>query len=285
MAGDQTPARPGRDTFRKRWVDTEDWRVPQRPLDLQRFEGIRRAARSAWEDDARKWGESATTYRGQHCTKTLDEPTQRRVRPSSPTRRMRPHPPEVFLVTKLHSVSGYFNSAAENPRGRSNKYAGPSTSCRKPRNSQRAINKEVLETVFANSQLAQAAKAWMELAPDIDRRAVQDFAESLLKLHGRSLQGGPPEKSYISQALSKHIKPDCIVPMNQWLRRAGNKETMALESLLKTLSTALLGAQHAGLYSHDSLGGKPWKQRIAEYQIHPEWVTQPWHTEYHYSAQ
>ncbi|KAL0970603.1 hypothetical protein UPYG_G00244320 [Umbra pygmaea] len=61
-------------------------------LDTGEFERIRQAARLAWQRDTLQRENSPTTYGGQHSTKTLDEPTWSRVRPSSPTRRHRPHP-------------------------------------------------------------------------------------------------------------------------------------------------------------------------------------------------
>ncbi|XP_015200171.2 uncharacterized protein [Lepisosteus oculatus] len=274
----------GKEVFKKRWFDTEDWELLQRPLDPYEFERIRRVARSSWEADTRKRLESFTTYRGQHCTKTLDEPTQCRVRPSSPTRMEKPHPSEVFLVTKLHTVSGYFNSvdhhAVGNARGGSNSYTEPSTSFRSPLKKQRDGNGEVLEMVFCSSQLAQAARAWMNLAPEAESKAVQDLAVSMFQERGSSLKEGSPAHSYISQAMSKHIRPECIVPMNQWLRRAGKEETAAVASLLKTLSTDPQRAQRRGPGQREALG-----HRASDFQIHPEWVTQPWHSQYRHSQE
>nr|XP_015200172.1 PREDICTED: uncharacterized protein LOC107077082 isoform X2 [Lepisosteus oculatus] len=223
----------GKEVFKKRWFDTEDWELLQRPLDPYEFERIRRVARSSWEADTRKRLESFTTYRGQHCTKTLDEPTQCRVRPSSPTRMEKPHPSEVFLVTKLHTVSGYFNSVDHHAVGNAR-----------------------------------------------ESKAVQDLAVSMFQERGSSLKEGSPAHSYISQAMSKHIRPECIVPMNQWLRRAGKEETAAVASLLKTLSTDPQRAQRRGPGQREALG-----HRASDFQIHPEWVTQPWHSQYRHSQE
>ncbi|MGH0188095.1 UNVERIFIED_CONTAM: hypothetical protein FKN15_027898 [Acipenser sinensis] len=91
----------------------------------------------------------------------------------------------------------------------------------------------------------------------------------------------PP--SNINQALSKH-NLDCVMSRNRWLRKAGKEETTAVEELIKTLSMNRRAVPtccpHFHVTSFDSLGVKHLKPKIYDYQISPEWVTQPWHTQY-----
>ncbi|XP_061189356.1 uncharacterized protein LOC133197374 [Saccostrea echinata] len=51
---------------------------------------------------------SATTYDFQFKPKYLDQPTP--SRPTSPTRKNKPHPPLVFLTNRLHYIPGYHNA-------------------------------------------------------------------------------------------------------------------------------------------------------------------------------
>ncbi|GCC32968.1 hypothetical protein chiPu_0011432 [Chiloscyllium punctatum] len=59
------------------------------------FDKIRQKASTAWTEEHEHRLRSITTYSAEHRIKQLDEPTQGRVRPNSPTRLHRPHPPEV----------------------------------------------------------------------------------------------------------------------------------------------------------------------------------------------
>ncbi|KAI0214713.1 hypothetical protein LSAT2_000158 [Lamellibrachia satsuma] len=71
---------------------------------------IRLRAKEVWLQPI----ERETTYDNYYKDQlaVLDEPTSHRIRPSSPTRLNRPHPPLVFLANRLHSVPGYHNADA-----------------------------------------------------------------------------------------------------------------------------------------------------------------------------
>ncbi|KAK1174899.1 hypothetical protein AOXY_G2501 [Acipenser oxyrinchus oxyrinchus] len=193
-------------------------------MEQRDLEDIKRQARVGWERDHVQKEKSATTYKGLHCAKELDEQTNLRRRSCSPTRFNNPHPPDVFLVTRLHSIPGY----------------------------------------MANVRLdaASAPRGSMDKKTD---------------------DKDPPSNSNINQALSKH-NPGCVKSRNRWLRKAGKEETTAVEQLIKTLSMNRRApptcCPHFHVTSFDSLGVKPLKPKIYDYQISPEWVTQPWHTQY-----
>ncbi|XP_041116049.1 uncharacterized protein LOC121321211 [Polyodon spathula] len=261
-------------TFDRRWGDAKGCSLSLRKIEQQGFEDIKRKARVGWERDDVQRAKSATTYRGQHCAKTLDEPTKLRRRPCSPTRLNNPHPPEVFLVTRLHSIPGYVANArldaASDPRDKDNKYPWPGTVSWTLRKTQTNRDKEVFQS-FGDSYLAQAVAAGKKLTSESG------------SMNKKTDEKDPPSKSNIIQALSKY-NPDSVVSRNRWLRKAGKEETMAVEKLIKKLSmnhrAAPTCCPHFHVTSFDSLGVKPLKPKVYDYQINPEWVTQPWHTQY-----
>ncbi|WAQ99970.1 hypothetical protein MAR_024343 [Mya arenaria] len=72
-------------------------------LEKRDLESIRQNARNMWLAP----NYEPTTYNSVHHHLTLDEPTA--SRPSSPSRRHKPHPKPVFLINRLHYVPGYHN--------------------------------------------------------------------------------------------------------------------------------------------------------------------------------
>ncbi|XP_014343655.1 uncharacterized protein LOC106703400 isoform X2 [Latimeria chalumnae] len=96
--------------LKKYRMDALEFHIPMTLLSPEVFEGIKNDARTVWGVTARRRSKSATTYRGDYYDKPLDEPTQCRVRPSSPTRVNKPHPNQIFLVTKLHTMPENYNT-------------------------------------------------------------------------------------------------------------------------------------------------------------------------------
>ncbi|XP_078089955.1 uncharacterized protein LOC144507083 [Mustelus asterias] len=92
-------------------VETAHFQIPFRSLDPEEFEKIRQKASIAWTVEHENQLRSVTTYSAEHRKKQLDEPTQIRVRTKSPTRLHRPHPPEIFLVTRLHKIPGHYSTS------------------------------------------------------------------------------------------------------------------------------------------------------------------------------
>eukprot|EP00062_Callorhinchus_milii_P013899 gi/632962600/ref/XP_007897408.1/ PREDICTED: uncharacterized protein LOC103182270 [Callorhinchus milii] len=271
----------------------QSFEMPFRPLDPEEFDRIRHRARTAWIGEHRRRLKSATTYSAEYRGKCLDETTHHRVRPNSPTRLNRPHPSKIFLVTHLHSIPGYYN-APKPPttsvgRGKHEEMfchvdgwyksdARPWTTM----NRTIGTTKAALQSLFGDSTTAQAAEAWMKLASEKDRRAVKGMIEGAMATP-RSLMGKEtPRESYISQALSRSVKPEYVTSVNHWLIKAGEEEIVAVERLLKTLSTdpRIVYGPRLRMSSSDPIWELNLKPRAHDYQIHPEWVTQPWHTQY-----
>lgn len=65
---------------------------------------MQKSAREAWKEELNRGTESVTTYNGLHAEKVLDEPTQGRVRPTSPTRQNKPHPPKLVKSLTIHPI-------------------------------------------------------------------------------------------------------------------------------------------------------------------------------------
>ncbi|GCB80259.1 hypothetical protein scyTo_0018912, partial [Scyliorhinus torazame] len=86
-------------------------------------------------------------------------------------------------------------------------------------------------------------------------------------------------------ALSRYVKPQYVTPISHWLLKAGREESMAVERLLRTLSSNPGYVQIKGpcfQLTKSACAGTP-KPYVYDYQIHPEWVTQPWHIQYRQS--
>ncbi|XP_051784140.1 uncharacterized protein LOC127527926 [Erpetoichthys calabaricus] len=254
----------------KRWLDSKDFAQPQRPLGRQHFETIRWAARTAWDEEGERAVTSATTYGGHHGLKILDEASSQRVRPSSPTRLNKPHPPELFLVTRLHYVPDYFrkSDASTDAKGESRRSSGAETA-HLQKGSLRTSS-ELLKRLFVDARSAQAAAAWMKVAPENERSALKKMFESTSCV---MKQEGPPEKnSYVGQVLSHFIKPEHMAAIRMWIGGAGRRDVEAVEKFVK----ALPSSHHLPLSSDPGAG----TTKARDFQIHPEWVTQPWHTGY-----
>ncbi|CAH1791644.1 unnamed protein product [Owenia fusiformis] len=72
------------------------------------FERIRQNARDVWMQPDRE----QTTYGNFHNDKSVDVDEWQYNRPTSAERKNKPHPPHVFLTTRLHSIPGYHNPDA-----------------------------------------------------------------------------------------------------------------------------------------------------------------------------
>ncbi|XP_053108210.1 uncharacterized protein C4orf51 homolog isoform X2 [Hemicordylus capensis] len=87
--------------------------LPFSPLSPEAFEEIKHHSGKAWKEHSVSNKDCSTTYSGAYGNKELDAVTRCRVAPSSPTRMHRPHPPEVFLVNRLHHLPGHYGNAKQ----------------------------------------------------------------------------------------------------------------------------------------------------------------------------
>ncbi|XP_028600802.2 uncharacterized protein C4orf51 homolog [Podarcis muralis] len=84
--------------------------LPFSPLSSEAFEEIKRHAGRAWEQHTQEDASCSTTYSGAYGNKKLDGSAYCHVTPSSPTRIHKPHPPEVFLINRLHYLAGNYGN-------------------------------------------------------------------------------------------------------------------------------------------------------------------------------
>ncbi|XP_034967532.1 uncharacterized protein C4orf51 homolog [Zootoca vivipara] len=84
--------------------------LPFSPLSSEALEEIKRHAGRAWEQHMQEDASCSTTYSGAYGNKKLDGSAYCHVTPSSPTRIHKPHPTEVFLINRLHHLSGNYGN-------------------------------------------------------------------------------------------------------------------------------------------------------------------------------
>ncbi|XP_069487331.1 uncharacterized protein [Ambystoma mexicanum] len=168
------------------------------PPDRRGLQDIGRRARSAWSWEEHRRAKSSTVYGGEFGGKVLDEPSWRRMRPSSPTRMNKPHPPEVFLVTRLRYLPGYYNCEQRTGaahHAHENASLGKSTPIS---NLKRLQHVRISDHLFCDSNARLAAQAWMKIASERDRTAVEQMINSAAaEDRKRKLAAG--RKSYMHQ--------------------------------------------------------------------------------------
>ncbi|MEE6461369.1 hypothetical protein FKM82_001274 [Ascaphus truei] len=131
---------------------------------------IRSKAQLSWNHEARRRAKSATVYAGDFGRKQLDETSQPRMRPSSPTRMNKPHPLEGFLVTRIHNLPGYYyNCEKRTLSAETGKYF--IALCPHHMGVENVKEKKV--QIFWDSSSNLAAQAWLKLASDKDCNAVE----------------------------------------------------------------------------------------------------------------
>ncbi|XP_063776670.1 uncharacterized protein LOC134921521 isoform X2 [Pseudophryne corroboree] len=221
-----------------------------------KYDEIRCKAQLQHSQEIQRKARSATVYAGEYRTKQLDESFQSTMRPSSPTRMNKPHPPEIFLITTLHNLPGYYNC---------NIYKNFAASHQQSKGTHSEQHNQVHIFRDANSNIA--AQAWLSLASDKDREAVKNMIRFVSEKPAKKVNMYR-KKNTLYQAFTHHVKPEFIASAQQWLMGAGTVETAAVERLLQTLSTA---PQTPTLKSGPS---PTCGQHRAEYVIHPEWKTE-----------
>lgn len=198
---------------------------------------IKSQARDQWMGLDR----AATTYDFQFKYRNLDQPTQ--SRPTSPTRKNKPHPPLVFLTNRLHYVPGYHNAdtsinkpvyqvdASVPYEEQAQRWALRDKYIGKP--SAKAINqyndrygyREYFDPVEA-----QAAEAWTKLADDKDLYQLPNVLDEQKGKHVTepNVEHGIP--------LEEQQRPKTAMASTyRWMKYAGVSENMELHRALEAI--------------------------------------------------
>lgn len=208
----------------------------QTRLEQQHFEEIRHNARRLWSYPDR----NETSYDNHFAERPADELMQ--ARPTSPTRRNKPHPPQVFLTTRLHHIPGYSN--ADTTLGKHvyqvdaslapEQQAVRNDVRRKYHSSQDSALVKAYRDPYGLKQVldgrsAQAAEAWMKIADDADRDNV------LQVIQQEKTEQVAEDQSQIPRAMSR--ARTAYPSTYRWMRYAGAKEADAVARLIGTLQT------------------------------------------------
>ncbi|XP_077135396.1 uncharacterized protein LOC143792044 isoform X1 [Ranitomeya variabilis] len=232
----------------------------------EKYAEIRVEAQLQHIRDARKKEKSATVYAGDYRRKELDDSCQSSMRPSSPTRMNKPHPPEVFLFTTLHNIPGHYNckkNISLEEKGEEQTNISPT----RPKKLQRGDKTKV--QIFNDVNSNMAAQAWLKLANVEDYSAVMNMIKFVSDKQAMS-EDPRAKKNLLNQALEQYMKLEYVPSAQRWLLNARPEEGKAMERLLRTLSTgpptAFKGT--SGSYPPD------YRPQKKEYLIHPDWRAQ-----------
>ncbi|CAN2388803.1 hypothetical protein PRIEUP_LOCUS16749 [Pristimantis euphronides] len=240
---------------------------PRKPA-KEKYHGIRVEAQLQHIHEARRKEKSATVYAGEYRRKELDENCQSLMRPSSPTRMNKPHPPEVFLVTTLHNIPGHYNCKKNISSEEKGKERKNSSSHRRTKTAQYGDKHQV--HIFNDANSNMAAQAWLKLAQDEDYSAVMKMIKFV---NGKQAlkENTSVEKNTLYQVLKQCMKPEYIPSAQQWILNARPEETRAVERLFSTLSS---GPQTADLKKTSGTYSPVYRSQKKEYLIHPDWRAQ-----------
>lgn len=198
---------------------------------------IKSQARDQWMGFDR----AATTYDFQFQYKNLDQPTQ--SRPTSPTRKNKPHPPLVFLTNRLHYVPGYHNAdttinrpvyqvdASVPYEEQAQRWALRDKYIGKP--SAKAINQYTDKygyREYFDPVEAQAAEAWTKLADDKDLYQLPNVLDEQKGKHitEPNVEHGIP--------LQEQQRPKTAMASTyRWMKYAGASENMELHRALEAI--------------------------------------------------
>lgn len=184
---------------------------------------------------------AATTYDFQFKYRNLDQPTQ--SRPTSPTRKNKPHPPLVFLTNRLHYVPGYHNAdttinrpvyqvdASVPYEEQAQRWALRDKYIGKP--SAKAINQYTDKYEYReyfDPVEAQAAEAWTKLADDKDLYQLPNVLDEQKGKHitEPNVEHGIP--------LQEPQRPKTAMASTyRWMKYAGASENMELHRALEAI--------------------------------------------------
>ncbi|XP_072261987.1 uncharacterized protein [Pyxicephalus adspersus] len=220
------------------------------------YEEIRHRARLQQTQQAMRRARSATVYDGEFRSKDLDGNSMPVMRPSSPTRINKPHPPEIFLVTTLHNLPGYYYCTKEK-----GKIHTDTATVHKDQR-RRLHDDNNLVHIFRDTDSNTAAEAWLKLASDKDCDAVKKMIKFVSSKKEANMN---IEKRRNNQRLLEKVKPEFISSAQQWLLKAGPQETTAVEKLLNTLSVPYKTQTSEDMKKSFC---RPYR---TDYFIHPDW--------------
>jgi len=257
--------------------------------ELNRIRSLSRQAwKNEWEDpgvpELKKPEHYTTTYGFNFSKKRLSEPTK--SRPTSPTRRNNPHPTRVFLHNHLREAPGFKTHRVKTGQ---DPYRGlghrPKPA---PIDMQRTMYYTEHEIYDLQKQRRaeelksllhpvswQATQAWLRMAPEKDKRIVENMLMSA------------DEDQEFQETLQETFKPEVVVSVNRWLKKAGKEEETAVKRLVRTLATdpmknGYIDPTKTGTLPRDRyiLGRygdvKHQSHRLIhrpQYNLHPEWLT------------
>ncbi|XP_056418831.1 uncharacterized protein LOC130359485 isoform X1 [Hyla sarda] len=234
----------------------------------EKYDEIREEAKLKHIHEARTKEKSATVYAGEYRGKELDKTCQSSMRPSSPTRMNKPHPPDVFLVTTLHNIPGHYNCKNKISSGKKGKEKTNDSSTSRPQKIH-CDNKSQVH-IFNDMNYNMAAQAWLKVANDGDYAAVVKMIKFVSdKQVMKKDICAKNNTSY--QVLKQYLKPEYIPSAQCWLQNAPPEETIAVERLLRTLST---GPHTTDLKETSAAYSPIYRQKRTEYLIHPDWRAQ-----------
>ncbi|XP_033111213.1 uncharacterized protein LOC117112247 [Anneissia japonica] len=269
------------------------------------LDAIRQEAAMAWTSELKEWDKKPsvrpTTYshsfynKGHVSTESLTK-----ARPTSPTRRNKPHPPNVFLTCHLKDVPGYYDPGSafgkelntvegfQNPdsRVKTEIYRIDGVCHRREQQQRQKLREKyigrpattgvlqyredkAMKELFQDPRAAQAAEAWMKLARRKDREAV------------RSMIDTASNKGYCIKSSKHNVKVPYQSSIHRYLKAAGAKEAKSASKLFETLDSnpewrkVPLSGPHFHITDYSSqvkdvptkIKVKPWKY---DYKIHPE---------------
>nr|XP_002128279.1 uncharacterized protein LOC100176287 isoform X1 [Ciona intestinalis] len=284
-----------------------------RPFELAKINKIRQDAKESWKCELDREKSSVTSYNGSHSLKLLDEPTQTRLRPSSPRRQNNPHPQNVFLVTRLKKVKGCFDvdeATVRKCRGdektRLNEFVSSHESeirramGKLPNRPNTSVVTEKEMSAVIGQVPARAAEAWIKLSSDKDKQAISKRfreTESRIKFEldaseakfAKSTKGTTCRKSYPSLRRPQQQNIREIYSSTRWIKKAGNQESKSVQKLIECLRKSPPRSlpkegPHFHITDYSPMFAPVPREPYYDFQIHPEWH-QPWHKKYESSTQ
>ncbi|XP_076467530.1 uncharacterized protein LOC143298546 [Babylonia areolata] len=256
-------------------------------LEQTEMDAIRQNARRLWSyKDCHE-----TTYDDQYAERPADGLVT--VRPTSPTRRNKPHPLPVFLTNRLHYIPGYQNAdttvgkdaykvdASVLPEEREQrtsvrkKYIGrPDSAMVSPYRDPFGVRDHL------DDRSAQAAEAWLKIADDKDRGNVMHVIEKY-----KAAEGARCQKAGISP------RPATAYPStHRWMRYAGAKEADAVGRIVQMIDSdpdkgyaapepapTLLSLRRRDIAATANVRIQRPKPSRGDFLMHPDWPPSIYH--------
>ncbi|KAL8590920.1 hypothetical protein ACOMHN_005243 [Nucella lapillus] len=203
-------------------------------LNRDEVDAIRSNARRLWSYKEKQ----ETTYDNHFMERPADELMS--VRPTSATRRNKPHPMQVFQTNRLHYIPGYHNADTALRR---EAYRVDASMPGEEREWRVAARRKYVgqgdavmagayrDTTGLKDQLdgrsVQAAESWLKIADDKDRDNVMQVVD---KYRGEEL--ARDERAGIPR------RPSTAYPsMHRWMKYAGAKEADSVGRIVDTLAS------------------------------------------------